>query len=73
MKKSVIQTIFKESKSIQELQDWSNEFLRDHEAVNLQVCKNETDNLQMMIVYRTEIEFEDDEASNVEVSQEVCE
>jgi len=72
VKKSIVQTIFREENSIERLQDWANEFLKTHEAVNLQVCKNESDLLQMMIVYKTEIEVEDDK-SNIDDRAGTCE
>lgn len=60
-KRAILQTIFREEETMQGLQDWANEFLKDHEAVNLQVCKNDNSLLQMMIVYK--IEVEDDRSS----------
>jgi hypothetical protein len=63
-KRPIIQTIFKEEENIEALQEWANAFLREHEAVNLQVCKNESNLLQMMIVYKIEIEVEADGSNN---------
>ena len=55
-KRPIIQTVFKAAKTIEEMQAWANEFLLTHEAVNLQVCNNDAGSIEMMIVYKVEVE-----------------